>query len=451
MSLFSLKKKTQSSDNNEKTLESLEEITDENTEAVNDEIDTADTEDIDDEDEEYIDLDDDTVKSMDEQIKYGEGPKSDAKETVDYVDEVINFFTITDPIKLNLLERGKLDKETFIQQDVIKFIKTLTKDKDKQEEILKGFSSFVWSYDILDDLIAERDISDIKVYDWNRIRLKRLGKRETSTIRFRNEKHYIKFIEHVALKNKINISDTNAAQNFVDKESSEDAILRFNITTGFINSSGKPVLHIRKIPKIKLTESELIEYGMFDKKTANYLKKRVAESGGILFAGKGGSGKTTLMNFLLDYIPHDYSALVIQENEELFSNHPDMAFQHTVQNRGEGKIEYTLYDLARNGLLTDIDYFIIGEIKGSEAIYLLNAVYTGARGWASVHGASATEAMKKLVDYIKYNSDYSQEEALQMLLHLDTVVFMKDFKVAEIAEVTGYNAETGNLEYKKVL
>ena len=98
----------------------------------------------------------------------------------------------------------------------------------------------------------------------------------------------------------------------------------------------------------------------------------------------------------------------------MFSNHPDIAFEHTVTNRGEGKIEYTLQDLARNGLLTDIDFFIIGEIKGGEALYLLNAVYTGARGWASVHGASATEAMKKLVDYIKYNSDYSQEDALQM-------------------------------------
>lgn len=369
----------------------------------------------------------------------------------DYIDEVLDYFTQVDPIKLNMLERGKMKKESFIVE-VHKYIKDhITKDKELHDKIYKGFASFIWSYDIIDELIEDPDISDIKCYCWDHVRVKRLGVREDSTVKFRNDKHYSKFIEHVAIKNKISISDQNAAQNFVDKKSSPDAILRFNITTAFINSSGKPVLHIRKIPKQKLTEEQLIEFGFFDKKTSEYLKERARSAGGMLFAGKGGSGKTTCMNYLIDFVPKDNSGLVIQENEEMFSEHPDMAFEHTVQNRGEGKIEYTLGDLARNGLLTDIDYFIIGEIKGGEALYLLNAVYTGAKGWASVHGASATEAMKKLVDYIKYNSDYSQEEALQMLLHLDTVIFMENFSVKEITEVTGYDEKSGNLTYKKIL
>lgn len=380
----------------------------------------------------------------------GESKDSVERDINDIVDEVIDYFTIAEPIRLNMLERGKLKKEIFVDE-VKNYIAKIEHDKDLQELVFKGFSSFVWSYDILDELIADKDISDIKVYDYNHIRVKRLGKREDCNLAFRSERHYIKFVEHVALKNKVSISDQNAAQNFVDKESCTEAILRFNVTTGFINSSGKPVLHIRKIPKTKLTKQELINLGFFDEKTAKYLEKRIEEGEGFLFCGKGASGKTTCMNYLIDLIPSYYSGLVIQENEELFSNHPDMAFEHTVTNRGEGKIEYTLQDLARNGLLTDIDFFIIGEIKGGEALYLLNAVYTGARGWASVHGASATEAMKKLVDYIKYNSDYTQEEALQMLLHLNTVVFMENFHVKEITEVIGYDEQKGDLIYKKVL
>lgn len=376
---------------------------------------------------------------------------AESRDVSDLVDEVIDYFTQADPIKLNMLERGKLKKEQFAE-DVKRYIKSsITRDPDTAEEIFKQFSAFIWSYDVLDPLIADDEISDIKCYDWNHIRIKKLGKRCGTDITFRTERHYNKFIEHVAIKNKVSISDQNAAQNFVDKESSPDAILRFNIVTEFLNSNGKPVLHIRKIPKHKLTEEQLIEYGFFDKKTADYLKERVKKGGGMLFAGRGGSGKTTCMNFLIDYIPEDKSGLVIQENEELFSNHPDMAFEHTVQNRGEGKIEYNLGDLARNGLLTDIDYFIIGEIKGAEALYLLNAVYTGAKGWASVHGASSTEAMKKLVDYIKYNSDYTQEEALEMLVHLDTVIFMDDFSVKEIAEIEGFDAKKGDLIYKRIL
>ena len=376
---------------------------------------------------------------------------ADSRDISDLVDEVIDYFTQADPIKLNMLERGKLKKEQFAE-DVKRYIKSsITRDPDIAEEIFKQFSAFIWSYDVLDQLIADDEISDIKCYDWNHIRIKRLGKRCGTDVTFRTERHYNKFIEHVAIKNKVSISDQNAAQNFVDKESSPDAILRFNIVTEFLNSNGKPVLHVRKIPKHKLTEEQLIEYGFFDKKTADYLKERVKSGGGMLFAGRGGSGKTTCMNFLIDYIPEDKSGLVIQENEELFSNHPDMAFEHTVQNRGEGKIEYNLGDLARNGLLTDIDYFIIGEIKGAEALYLLNAVYTGAKGWASVHGASSTEAMKKLVDYIKYNSDYTQEEPLEMLVHLDTVIFMDDFSVKEIAEIEGFDAKKGDLIYKRIL
>lgn len=380
----------------------------------------------------------------------GEDEAEETRDINDIVDEVIDYFTIAEPIRLNMLERGKLRKEIFIEE-VKAYIAKIVFDPSVQEAVFRGFSSFVWSYDILDELIADNDVSDIKVYGYNHIRVKRLGKREGSDLSFRSEKHYVKFVEHVALKNKVSISDQNAAQNFVDKESCPEAILRFNITTGFINSSGKPILHIRKIPKTKLSREQLIELGFFDAKTADYLEKRIEAGEGFLFCGKGASGKTTCMNYLIDLIPDYYSGLVIQENEELFSSHPDIAFEHTVTNRGEGKIEYTLQDLARNGLLTDIDFFIIGEIKGGEALYLLNAVYTGARGWASVHGASATEAMKKLVDYIKYNSDYTQEEALQMLLHLNTVVFMENFKVKEITEVIGYDEQKGDLIYNKVL
>ena len=438
MALFKSKKSLSKNEASEDTSVALEK-------EVEQEVMDATDEEKDDTEEE----DDDLLEERD-MFDNGEDEVEDERDINDIVDEVIDYFTIAEPIRLNMLERGKLKKEIFVDE-VKAYIAKIVSDTSVQEAVFKGFSSFVWSYDILDELIADSDVSDIKVYGYNHIRVKRLGKREGSPLSFRSEKHYTKFVEHVALKNKVSISDQNAAQNFVDKESCPEAILRFNITTGFINSSGRPILHIRKIPKSKLTRDRLIELGFFDAKTADYLEKRIEGGEGFLFCGKGASGKTTCMNYLIDLIPDYYSGLVIQENEELFSNHPDIAFEHTVTNRGEGKIEYTLQDLARNGLLTDIDFFIIGEIKGGEALYLLNAVYTGARGWASVHGASATEAMKKLVDYIKYNSDYTQEEALQMLLHLNTVVFMENFKVKEITEVIGYDEQKGDLIYNRVL
>lgn len=367
-----------------------------------------------------------------------------------YADQVTDYFVQIDPIQLNMLERNKITKEAFTEL-VYNYIRSnVTQDERDVEDTFKTFASFLWSYDIIDELIDDDEISDIKIYDWDHIRVQRLGHRETSKLKFRNPDHFKKFVEHTAIKNKASISAQNALQNFTDKYSSDKAIMRFNITTPVVNSNEKYLLSIRKIPKHKYTTERLIELGFFTREMADYFEDRVRNGGGLLVAGKGGSGKTTLLNWALDKLPDDISGLCIQENEELFSNHPDIAFQHTIINRGEGKIEYNLGDLARNGLLMDIDYFIIGEIKGAEALYLLNAVYTGAKGWATVHGSSATEAMKKLVDYIKYNSDYSQEEALQMLVHLDTVVFMKDFGVREVQEITGYDPEIGDLTYKKI-
>lgn len=382
---------------------------------------------------------------------------SEEKDTSELADELIDYFTQVEPIKLNMLERGKITKEQFTTE-VKNYIRAkITRDEDKAAEIFNKFSAFIWSYDILDALIDDDDISDIKCYDYDHIRLKRLGKREDCELKFRTARHYEKFVEHVAIKNKVSISDQNAAQKFVDKESSEKAILRFNITTGFINSSGRPVLHIRKVPKIKRTEQELLDLGFFGqngKQTAEYIKKRITDGGGFLIAGQGGAGKTTLINWMIDLVPHSKSGVVIQDLEELFSTHPDMDFKHTVHSRGEGKIEYTLSDLSTNALLTDEDYFIIGEIKGEEAIFLVNAVYTGAKGWASVHGASSTEALDKLIHYIMTSDEgkkFEREELLKMLIHLDTIVFLENFQIKEISEVVGYSEEKKDLIYKKIV
>ena len=372
-----------------------------------------------------------------------------AKGVDEYTDDIIEYFTRIRSELITQLDRGRITKDVFIRE-VKDYIRQLGIPDDIATKVYKNFSQFLWSYDILDELIDDPDIQDIKCLSWDTIRIKKFGKRYTQNLKFRSKEHYIRFVEHAAIKNKISISDQNALQNFVDKDSNQNAILRFNIATKFVNSTEMPYLHIRKISKNKYTLQQLIDAGMASKETFDYLIKAAATRDGILFTGKGASGKTTLMNFLIDKIPDTCSGLVIQENEELFSKHPDLMFQHTVLNRGEGKIQYDLKDLARNGLLTDLDYFIIGEIKGGEALYMLNAAYTGHKCWASVHGASSTEAINKLVDYIKYQQDYTREEAMQMLTHIDTIVFMKDFKVAEIAEVTGWNEETKQLKYKNI-
>ncbi len=317
----------------------------------------------------------------------------------------------------------------------------MQKWKEELQEINKGqmlreepFTYFT-GYHVLEPLIKDREISDIKIISYDRVRVKRLGKREDSAICFKDNQELKQFAEFVAAKNQVSISRAHAMQSFTDKTSNKDYILRFNISQSIINSVDSPYIHIRKIPKEKPGLKELQELGMLSKEHADYLKKQI-KKGYVLIAGKGASGKTTLLNALLDEIPRDKSVLVIQENEELFSKvHPDMMFQHIMEQKGESKVRYGLKELSINALLIDLDYIVIGEIKGGEALYFLNAAYTGHLGLATIHGQDGEAALYKLADYVKYEADYSQEEIKKMLGCISTVCFMKDYKLESISEV----------------
>lgn len=311
--------------------------------------------------------------------------------------------------------------------------------EEKIERFDAYIEKYIFGFHVLTELMAANDISDIKVLAWNNVRIKQLGKRKSTSVKFWSPEDYRGSVEMFAVKNGINLGNVNAIQTFTDKRSSDDFIYRFNISTGAINSTGEPYLHIRKIAKEKKTIEDLIDLQMLDETIAEYLDRR-RDDGYVLICGKNGSGKTHLLNAMLDEIPDEESVLVVQENEELFSNtHPDMMFQHIAVRRGDKKINYSLKELVINGLLTDIDHIIIGEIKGEEALHFITAALTGCHGMTTIHSIDAKGALDKLADYCKWASDYSREEILKLLSCVRTIVYIDDFKVQEIAENHGWD------------
>lgn len=144
------------------------------------------------------------------------------------------------------------------------------------------------------------------------------------------------------------------------------------------------------------------------------LFSQMIESRGILFTGKGASGKTTLMNACIEKIPDSDSVMICQENAELFDlHHPDIIAAHVMVNGGDSKVSYNLGDLTRVALLVDLDRVIVGEVKeGSEAAGLSKASMTGHKCWTSVHGANCEMAVEKMADYISQATGYGNREAL---------------------------------------
>ncbi len=371
---------------------------------------------------------------------------------LDYIyDEAVEYFTTVQAKELNKWKRKMKSTEEF-RKIVERYFKGKRLKENEIKELTDRFIKSIDGYQILEELIDDESISDIKVLSYNNIRIKRYGKRETSNIKFKSNEEFKKFVKLIAATNEINLSRINARQSFTDKDTNDKFRLRFNITTEHINSSELPLIQIRKIPKKKYTKEQLIKFGLFTNEQIDYLEKKLETGNMVLFTGKGASGKTTMINFLIDRISHQKAGLAIQENEELFSNtHPEMIFQHIIMNNGEGKIQYTLKDLAINGLLLDLDWFIIGEIKGGEAMYLMVAANTGHQCMASVHGNSAIEAMDKLIDYMTWESRYSKEELAKMFKYMDiTIAYCKDFKLAEITNINGYDEEKKEFKYHKV-
>ena len=205
-------------------------------------------------------------------------------------------------------------------------------DEDKQI-VLELIRKDLWGYGLIDDLIHESDISDIKLYSPENVRIKRTGKRYGSDVTFSDVNYYKRFVNKICERNKVNLGTANAIQTFTDA-TQEDFILRITIISGLLTDSGLPLVAIRKVPKTKFTLRSLEDAGMFNHKASgngkkklkiNFVPKFFSEenavlnelmfkmiaSKGILFTGKGASGKTTLMNLLMRFYDTDSGSILV--------------------------------------------------------------------------------------------------------------------------------------------
>lgn len=324
----------------------------------------------------------------------------------------------------------------------------------KSKEALRLYTLRIFGYGELEELVNDPDVSDIAIYGPGYVWVKRLGKHELSNVKLETTNDVNNYINNIAMKLKVNLSAVEAKTTKTDRTTNENFILRISIVAQKLTSSNCHNMHIRKVAKTKVDIDELITRNMIDERLKNYLVEAAKTSPGMIFCGRGAAGKTTLMNALIDEIPQEFSTAIIQENEELFTHkHLATYMWHVDIGAGESRISYTLEDLARQGLLMDLDYFIIGEVKGPEARYIVTAANTGTTCWCTVHGNDATEALNKLADYIKSHNDYSNtdiKDIMPFLKSLKVVVFLKNYKVQEIAEVVDIDREHGNLVYKPI-
>lgn len=363
---------------------------------------------------------------------------------------LVNDYITQKQASLIQMKKGILGKEEFLEEAAQHIKLHYSVDKKQQERIVKAFEQYIFGYSRLSPLIDDPEISDIRIIGYDSIRIKRKGRRMDAGIAFLDEKEYRQFIDYIATKNQVNTSHLNAIQRFTDIESHPDFILRFTLSMPLVNTYNQPYLCIRKVPKAFPQIGELVERGMCEKETAELLVKRFRQNS-TLICGGNSSGKTTLLNALKETLPNDMAILVAQQADELTTKfHPDMMFLHSLPSVAESQVNYDLKHISIAGLTMDVDFFIVGEVKGDEALYLLNAAYTGQICAATIHAPSADRAPDKLVDYAMYGSRYSRDELMKMMDCFKTLVFMEHYKVKEIFECKGWNEKRRELAYERI-
>ena len=327
-------------------------------------------------------------------------------------------------------------------------------NEDSKKILMEMFQQCVFGYYVLTPLIVAKDVSDIKVLSYDQVVVKANGERYVTDVKFFSEEDYRLWYERIHRIHRLGRAEEYALGHCTDRKGVDAFYLRIDVQHSCITSTEKNNIHIRKMPKEKLTWDYLKENNMLDDEMMDYLADRILSGYGFLISGRGGSGKSTLLNNMLDMIPFDESILVSQESDELYSNiHPQVQFEHTMTVRKNDIVaDFSLEDELRLGLLQDIDNFIIGEIKGGEALHVFTtAMSTGARFFGTIHSNDARSSVTRLAQCARYVSDYPMEILEEMLTCMPFVlIHMSHFSIDEIVEIDGWDASEKKLIYSEI-
>ncbi len=244
---------------------------------------------------------------------------------------------------------------------------------------------------ILQDLIYDPEITEIMVNGTEPIFIEKKGKLERLNLRFESVQKLNHVIQQIVADcNRV----VNEASPIVDARLKDGS--RVNVVLYPVALEG-PVLTIRRFPDKAITMEQLNEYGSVSREASAFLKKLVKAGCSILVSGGTGSGKTTFLNALSGFIPEDQRVITIEDSAELrLQGLPNLVRMETRNANVEGCTEITIRDLIRTSLRMRPDRIIVGEVRGKEAVDMLQSVNVGHCAMTTVHANSVKDVTSRL-------------------------------------------------------
>ena len=292
--------------------------------------------------------------------------------------------------------------------------------------------------DILQELVDDPDITEIMVNGKDHIFIEKKGRLSRWDKAFDSAEQLEDLIQQIVsrVNRTVNLSSPIADARLEDGS-------RVHVVLAPVAVDG-PVLTIRKFPE-PVTMDKLIRLGCISREAAVFLRTAVRAGYNIFVSGGTGSGKTTFLNALSEFIPEDERVITIEDSAELQIRHvPNLVRLETrVENR-DGSREISMRDLIRASLRMRPDRILVGEVRGAEALEMLQAMNTGHDGSISTgHGNSPRDMVTRLETMVLMAADLPLAavrnqiaSALELMVHLGRMRD-KSRKVLEIAEVIG--------------
>jgi pilus assembly protein CpaF len=310
---------------------------------------------------------------------------------------------------------------------------------NEKRDLIERVFAAMRGYDVLQPLLDDERITEVMVNRYDEIFIERDGRLMKTDVKFRRPEDLEDVIQLIASQvNRV----VNTSSPIVDARLKDGS--RVNIVLPPVSLNG-PTLTIRKFPAKSPDLAELTRRGMLSEQASDVLAKLVAAGYNVFISGGTGTGKTTLLNALSGCIPRHERVITIEDSAELKLLHLTNLVRLETRNANmEGKGEITIRHLIRTALRMRPDRIIVGEIRGGEAIDMLQAMNTGHDGSISTgHANSAADMLSRLETMVLSDAQLPIPvirkqigAAIDILIHIER---LRDHsrRVTEICEVCG--------------
>ena len=346
--------------------------------------------------------------------------------------------------KLSSLSQEQVHAEVSRLAETVLAQESAPLSASERERLVNDVQHELFGLGPLEPLLADPTISDILVNSHHTIYIERRGKIEPTNVRFKDDEHLMRVIERIVSSVGRRIDESSP---MVDARLQDGS--RVNAIIPPLSIDG-PVLSIRRFGSEPLRMVALIENNALTKDIADMLQMVVHARLNVLISGGTGAGKTTLLNALSAFIPENERIVTIEDSAELQLQQPHVVRLETRPPNIEGRGEVTQRDLVKNALRMRPDRIVIGEVRGGEAIDMLQAMNTGHDGsLTTVHANTPRDALARLETMIQMTgmrlSDRAMRQQVASALNLVVqVARMSDGsrRVTSISEITGMEGET---------